>query len=123
MKSNRSCIHLQWRNIVKLRLFIVIATTLFVQSLFAANQNCAKLAGETALKVANPKGNSPNSSVYTSVSGVRLFKKIGSSLYYRVDISFDINDGYSDSFPPEVYTVLATGDERNCRISGVKLVK
>jgi hypothetical protein len=50
-------------------------------------------------------------------------KKSGSTLYYRVELRFDVNEGYSDSFPSETYSVLALGNERVCKVTGVKLVK
>jgi hypothetical protein len=102
---------------------IFASTVLFIQPLIAATSNCAATAGIAAFKLAHPQGNKPNSSLYVSVDDTKLVKKSGSTLYYRVEIRFDVNEGYSDSFPSETYSVLALGNERVCKVTGVKLVK
>jgi len=88
-----------------------------------ADQDCATLAGNAALRVAHPQGNRSDSALYVSVSGMKLLGKSGSTLYYKVDINFDVSDGYSDSFPSETYTVFATGTEQACRVTGIRLTK
>ena len=82
---------------------------------------CAVAAGNAALAVAQPAR--PGSTVVASVRDAKLLKASGSTLYYKIEIAFDIQDGYSDSFPPEHYTVVATGTEQACRVTGVRLNK
>ncbi len=108
---------------MKFHFLVVIAAAFLTQSLFAANIDCAKAAGNAALKLAHPQGNKTDSSLFVSIGDTRLSKKSGSRLYYKVEINFDVNDGYSDSFPTETYSVIATGNEQTCRVTGVVLVK
>lgn len=108
---------------MKIHLLALAAVILFIQSLFAATPDCATVAGKAAFKKARPDGNRRDSTVIASVGEAKLLKKSGKNLYYRIEIAYDVVGGYSDSFPSEIYAVVAHGDERTCKVTGVKLAK
>lgn len=104
-------------------ILVIISTFACVHSSFAANSNCAIAAEVAAFNLARPQGNKTGSSVFAAVENSKLIKQSGLALYYSVQIGFDVTSGYSDSFPPEIYSVTASGSEYKCKIVSVKLNK
>lgn len=104
---------------IKSLVIIILTTTTFLATANALT--CIEKVEEATLTFAYPN-NSLESSVYASVSSVKLLSQKGRKFKYMVQVDFDVNNGASsDSFPSEIYTVSAKGTQKSCKLVDIKL--